>query len=95
MLNWYDKVKRFVHRTIHSRPDVSPTPLATFFDATVMVLTFASVINVFVVTFDLTPVIMDILKTAETAIVAAFMVEYMLCAWNTDLLLLRRSEMKK
>ena len=85
MLNWYRKIKRFVYRTIHSGPDVSPTPLTPLFDAVVMVLIFASVVIVFAVTFNLSPDVMDILKKTENAIVAVFTVEYVLRLWTANL----------
>ena len=85
MLAWYNKIKRFVYRTIHSCPEVQPTVLTVPFDAVVMVLIFASVVIVFAVTFNLPPDVMDILKKAETGIVAVFTVEYVLRLWTADL----------
>ncbi len=85
MLSWYDKVKRFVYRTIHSSPEVRPTVLTVPFDAVVMFLIFASVVIVFAVTFNLSPEIMDILKKVENAIVVVFTVEYALRIWTANL----------
>ena len=85
MLSWFDKIKRFVYRTIHSSPEVQPTVLTMPFDAVVMVLIFASVVIVFAVTFNLPPDVMDILKKAENAIVAIFTVEYVLRLWTANL----------
>ena len=85
MLSWYDKLKRFVYRTIHSDSTVRPTVLTTPFDVIVMVLIFASVVIVFAVTFNLPPDVMDILKKVEYAIVAVFTVEYALRLWTADL----------
>lgn len=85
MLSWYNKIKRFVYRTIHSSPKVQPTALTMTFDAVVMVLIFASVVIVFAVTFNLPPEIMDALKKAENAIVAVFTVEYVLRLWTANL----------
>ena len=85
MLNWYNKIKRFVYRTIHSSPEVQPTVLTVPFDAVVMVLIFASVVIVFAVTFNLPPDVMGILKKAENAIVAIFTVEFVLRLWTANL----------
>jgi len=85
MLSWYDKIKRFVYRTIHSNPEVKPTVLTAPFDAVVMVLIFASVVIVFAVTFNLPSEVMNALKNAETAIVAVFTVEYVLRLWTANL----------
>ena len=85
MLSWYRKIKSFVYRAIHSGADVSPTVLTVPFDAVVMLLIFASVAIVFAVTFNLPPDFMDILKKAETGIVAVFTVEYVLRLWTADL----------
>lgn len=85
MLRWYKKIKSFAYRTIYFGADVSPTVLTVPFDAVVMVLIFASVVIVFAVTFNLPPDVMDILKKAETGIVAVFTVEYVLRLWTADL----------
>ena len=85
MITWYDKIKRFVYRTIYSSPDMHPTVLTVPFDAVVMLLIFASVVIVFAVTFNLPPDVMDILKKVENAIVVVFTVEYALRIWTSNL----------
>lgn len=85
MITWYDKIKRFVYRTIYSSPDMQPTVLTVPFDAVVMLLIFASVVIVFAVTFNLPPDVMDILKRVENAIVVVFTVEYALRIWTSNL----------
>lgn len=82
---FYDAVQSFVYRTIQPDSDARGTWLTIVFDAVIMLLICVSVVIVFAVTFDLPPTVMDVLKTAEQAIVAVFTCEYLLRLWTANL----------
>ena len=81
----YKCAQDFVYRTIQPDSDAKGTRLTLAFDAVIMLLIGLSVAIVFAVTFDLPPVVMDVLKKTELAIVMVFTFEYLLRLWTANL----------
>ena len=82
--NVYNEVQGFVYRTIQPDSNAEGTRLTLVFDAVIMLLIGLSVAIVFAVTFDLPPVVMDVLKKTELAIVMVFTCEYLLRLWTAN-----------
>jgi len=79
----YAWIKRSVYEIV--QPGASSSRLALIFDFAIMLLIVASVAIVFMVTFDLPPAVMEVLKKTELGIVVVFAFEYLLRLWTADL----------
>ena len=81
-----------IGRTIKSKvfeiiePDKESSKLSSVFDWFITALIIASVVSVFVITFDIPDWLNSFLSKFEVAAVAIFTVEYLLRIWTADLL---------
>ncbi len=80
----YSRFKSWIYEMI--QPDASNSVKTALFDFIVMSLIVTSVVIVFVVTFDLPPRTLEMLKAVEDGIVVVFTVEYALRIWTANLL---------
>lgn len=84
LLRLYDSFQGFVYKTIQPDADAAGTKLTVLFDAIIMLLIGVSVVIVFVVTFELPPTVMEVLRETEQMIVVVFTVEYLLRLWTAN-----------
>ena len=80
----YKRIKKTIFEII--QPAECGNLASRIFDIIIMVLIFASIASVFIMTFDISPKMIQLLNQFEKWVLVVFSIEYLLRIWTADML---------